>query len=359
MNFTLYPIYWLSDGIDGAPPFDAATLPFEIAEGVRVERVAEHIGHNEFDLFRERSGTIVTEQLERVRFALVHRYDPQAIVVDGDIVGEQQNSSGSEQILRMLAACLRLIRPMRIEALLMHGSIRDEDGSFHIRGFDVPPSHLIEVPEVQRLFKFRNQDALDLRSCAARFLQGMRGEFWKFRMTVQFHELGHFQTLDWKARFLHWCSALESIYTTHHREHQGKLVATSRIKWFLGENTSIYAPGDLSEFEPDPGITIAQIVGDIYDLRNFMAHGDRIPDPYFNDDLRAGIQGGVKRAEVLLEAASFIVRASLLKILRDNLLNHFLDAAPAEAYFSARGLTNSVLRAALNAAAAPAPPQVI
>lgn len=359
MNFTLYPIYWVADGAVGTPPFDEATLPFEIAEGVRVERINDHIGHSEFDLFRERFGTIVTEQLERVRFALVHRYDPQNIVVDGEVIGEQQHSVESEQRVRMLAACLRLIRPMRLEALLMRGSIRDADGSFQIRGFDVPPSHIIEVPEVQRLFQFRNQDADALRFYAAAFLQGMRGEFWKFRMAVQFHDLGHFQTLDWKARFLHWCSALESIYTTHHPEHQGKLVATSRIKWFLGENTNIYAPGDLSEFEPDPGITIAQTAGDIYDMRNFMAHGDRIPDAYFTDELRTGIQGGVKRGEVLLEAASFIVRTSLLKVLRDALLNHFADAVPAEAYFGAQGLTNSALRAALKTVAVPAAPRII
>jgi hypothetical protein len=290
----------------------------------------------------------------------VHRYNPEAIVVDGEIIGEQHHGTESEKLVRMLAACLRLIRPMRLQALLMRGSVRDGDGSFDIRGFDAPPLHLIEVPEVQKLFQLRNQDANDLRFYAAQFLQGMRGEFWKFRMAVQFYDLGHFQTLDWKARFLHWCSAIESIYTSHHPEHQGKLVATSRIKWFLGENTNIYAPGDLSEFAPDPGIAVSQIVGDIYDMRNFMAHGDRIPDPYFTDDLRTGIQGCVKRWEVLLEATSFIIRSSLLKILRDALLNHFADAGPAETYFGAQGLTNSALRTALAAAAAnPVAPQNI
>jgi len=360
MNFTLYPIYWIADGIDGNAPFDQALLPLDIAEAVRIERVSERFPNGAFDLWRERFGTAVVEELERVRFALVHRYNPDAIVVDGEIIGEQHHNSESEKLVRMLAACLRLIRPMRLQALLMRGSVRDADGSFEIRGFDVPPLHLIEVPEVQKLFQLRDQDANDLKFYAAQFLQAMRGQFWKFRMALQFHELGHFQALDWKARFLHWCSAIESVYTSHHPDHQGKLVATSRIKSLLGENCNIYAPGDLSEFAPDPEITVGQIVGDIYDMRNFMAHGDRIPDPYFTEDLRTGIQGGVKRWEVLLEAASFIIRSSLLKILRSNLLNHFADAGPAEAYFGAQGLTNSALRAALAAAAAnPAAPQDI
>jgi hypothetical protein len=41
----------------------------------------------------------------------------------------------------------------------------------------------------------------------------------------------------------------------------------------------------------------------------------------------------VQLREVLLEAASFIVRASLLEILQNGLLNHFADAATADAFF--------------------------
>jgi hypothetical protein len=345
MNFTLYPIYWLADAINGVP-FDQGRLPVDVAEGVRIESVREHFREGAFELWRPMVGTTVVDNLERVQFAMVHLYVPEPIVVDDGILGAQQRSSESQKLVRMLAACLRLIRPMRQSALTIHGRVRDEDSSFEVGGFELPPAHLIEVPEVQKLFMLRNQDADDLRLYAPQFLHGMRGEFWKFRMAVQFHDLGHFQAIDWKARFLHWCSAIESIYTTHHPEHQGKLLATTRIKWFIGQNTSIYAPGDILDLIRDPGIRVCQIVDDLYNLRNFMAHGDRIPDPYFTDELRMGLDDGVKRFEVLLEAASFIIRTSLLKILRDNLLNQFADAGPAEAYFGAQGLTNTAIRAA-------------
>lgn len=136
-------------------------------------------------------------------------------------------------------------------------------------------------------------------------------------------------------------------------EHQGSLVATSRIKWFIGGNTSIYGPGDISSLLDDPHITVGQVTSDLYEMRNLVAHGDRIPDRYFTEILRQGINGGVQKREVLLEAASFIIRASLLKILRDGLLNHFSDTDPAEAYFSAHGLTRSALRAAQGAIARP------
>ena len=148
-------------------------------------------------------------------------------------------------------------------------------------------------------------------------------------MAVQFHELGHFQALDWKARYLLWRSAIESIYTSHDWEHPGSLVATSRIKWLLGENTSIYAPGDISNLVHDPHITIGQAVDDLYE----------IPDRFFNDTPRSGFNGQVRKWEVLTEAASFIIRASLLKILR------FADAGPCRSILAAQTLTKSVWRA--------------
>ncbi len=336
MNFTLYPIYWLADVVDDEQ-FDPCKLPFDVAEGVRIEEVSDRFAKGTFNLFKEKLGTDRLDDLRRVRYAFVHRYPDPPGYPQGD---------HSEQTVRMLGACLRLIRPMRQSVLLMRGRIRDEDGTFDVHHFELPAPHLVEVPEIQKLFKLRNPDADDLRTYAPEFLRGMRGEFWKFRMAVQFHELGHFESLDWKARFLLWCSAIESIYTSHNWQHQGSLVATSRIKWFIGENTSIYGPGDISSLLQDPHITVGQVVEDLYGMRNYVAHGDRIPDPYFSEILRHGFNGGVNKCAVLLEAASFIIRTSLLKILRDCLLDHFADAGPAEGFFTAQGLTRTALRTA-------------
>jgi hypothetical protein len=232
---------------------------------------------------------------------------------------------------------------MREKAYLVHGTVQEPAGSFSVQGFDVPAVELMEVPEVQKLFKLRIQDAENLHKYLPDFLLAMRGDYWKFKMAVQFYSRGHFQSLDWKARYLLWCSAIESIYTSHLWEHQGSLVATSRIKWFLGVDTSIYAIGDLVGSLPDPGITVGNIVSDLYDMRNFIAHGDRLPNSFF-ENMRTGLGCGVTKAEVLLEAASFIVRASLIRILNNGLLSHFADAGPAEAYFGNERLTKSALK---------------
>jgi hypothetical protein len=347
MRFNLYPIHDVSGRWD-EEPFDDQVFPFEICEAVTIEAVADRFRDGAFALWEAMIGESLRERLESVRYALVHRYEPRLVIENGEVIGEEIQNQRSEELIRKIAACLRLIRPMRQHALMIRGAVRNEDGSFDVSGFDLPSEHFLDVPELQKLFDLRNRDAENLRVLAPLFLEAMRpeSEFWKFRMAVQFHELGHFQSGDaWKARYLLWCSAIESIFTSHHPEHRGTLVATSRIKWFLGENTSIYPPGDLTQLVRDPGITVGATVSDLYTLRNLIAHGDRVPDFYFTEHPREGLNGGVQRLEVLNEAASFIIRTSLLKILNDQLLPHFTGAESADAFFGANGLTNTALRA--------------
>lgn len=121
-------------------------------------------------------------------------------------------------------------------------------------------------------------------------------------------------------------------------------MAKERIKWFLGGNTPIYGPGDIPDYLPQPNITIGDIVDDLYRVRNFVAHGDRIPDEFFQRTMRQGLNGALNVLVVLNEAVSFIVRKSLLRIVQDNLLDHFASAGTAEAYFAAAGLTRSAIK---------------
>lgn len=351
MKFTLHPIYWIADRHVDREPFDQTILPFKIVDDVSIERLTERFRPGTFDHGTIRHGSVIKQDLESVHHALVHRYEPEGSYLRNGQWTEDQSTKKSEQLVRGLMACLRLIRPMRSKALLMKGNVRD-DGSFDVMSYDVPPQHLIEVPENQKLFKLRTRDCHDLRAYAPGFLRAMPHDtgVWKFKMAIQFHELGHFQALDWKARYLLWASAIESIFTTNSRNHQGTLVAMERMKWFLGANTSIYPAGELSEFDPDPHLTVRDIARALYNVRNQLAHGDRIPDLYFSEKGRDGINGPVAILWVLLEAASFVIRHSLLRILGDGLETHFTDATASESYFDSQDLTGPKLRAAKRAA---------
>lgn len=342
-KFTLYAIYSLANQWGEPEQFDLKCLPFDIAEGVRIEDVSQLLRHDTFKLVENRAGSDEVEALQRTRYALVHRFDADMTIQNGEVISTEDYIQHSEQLVRKVAGCLRLIRPMRQSSSFMRGNIRN-DGTFDVESWQ-SPADLMEVPEVQMLFQLRNRDADDLRTYTHSFLRAMDGNFWKFKMAVQFHELGHWADEGelLKARYLLWASAIESIYTSHHLNHQGSKVATARIRWFLGESTSIYGPGEISDLLTDPKITIGSIVDDLYKIRNYIAHGDRIPDRYLRETVRDSFGGPVCVYAMLFEAQSCIIRNSLLKILRDKLLNHFTDATSAEAYFGAQGLTRDKL----------------
>ena len=280
------------------------------------------------------------KELQAVEYAIVHRYTTEELGYGG------ADDDKSERLVRNLVACLRLIRPMRQRASLMGGELR-EGGKINVQHFEHPKG-ILGVPEVQKLFHLRMIDLVLLRELAPKFLAAMGGETWKFRMAVEFHEAGHFQDWYWKARYSLWCSALEALYTSQTPEHRGSLVARERIKWFLGANTSIYEKGDIPDYvHPQPNVTVGDVVEDLYTLRNFIAHGDRVLDDFYKQKSRQGISREHSLLEVLVEALSFIIRRSLLRILRDNLLPNFANAAASEAYFGAAGLTNTAIRQSL------------
>jgi hypothetical protein len=94
---------------------------------------------------------------------------------------------------------------------------------------------------------------------------------------------------------------------------------------------------------PKSNYVVAQVVDDLYEVRNCIAHGERIPDRFFRRVPKGYLGEDGSIITVLHDALSFIIRASLLRILKDDLLHHFADGPSAEAYFTAAGLTKSAL----------------
>jgi len=337
----LYALYGISAAWEDEP-FDESVLPAQIIPAVAVEDVSSMFTENAFKVFEEGLSPSDLKSLKAVRYAIVDRFQATGY----DDAETQRLEMG--RMVYQIAECLRLIRPMRQFAMRIHGALRN-DGTLDVRGFD-QPVHLMEVPEIQKGFTLRNRDVTELQSLAPKFLHALTEEYWKFRMPLSLHEGAYFIDGEWKARMSLMCSAIEAIYTsqTRDREHSGSKVAKARIKWFLGENTSIYAPGDVQSFLSGGGKqpTIGSTLDDLYEVRNCIAHGDRVPDRYFGLDGGGGLYDSsqANRMAVLEEAASFIVRASLLKMLRDDLMPHFKGGPESQAYFRAHGLIRSLLR---------------
>ena len=75
------------------------------------------------------------------------------------------------------------------------------------------------------------------------------------------------------------------------------------------------------------------------EVRNCIAHGDKIPDRYFTPGGgRPTLNGPVNFLTVLDDSLSFIIRESLLRILRDNLVENFKSRLEYSLYWKKLGV---------------------
>ena len=300
-------------------PLDPSLLPMEVSAGITVEDASQIFKHD-FDLLDAELGKRDRDAFRGLKWAIVHRFE-----------ADQSNLAtafdDSNHLIANVAACLRLIRPTRENTMKVRGKIRP--GALIDWNYFETPIHILAVPEIQKSYFIRNRDLVQLKAVLPGFLQAMRGPFWKFRMAVEFHDAGHFQEWHWKAKYSLWCSALESIFTCESKGHRYSFVAIERIKWLIGENTPIYTPEDDAAVRLVGDVPIRIAVKDVleklYEVRNCIAHGRKIPDGFFNVTVRKYCGQNLCQVQVLLEALSVIIRISVLKILTDGLLPHFAD----------------------------------
>lgn len=321
MKFALCGVRGLD--FSGSGGWSGVPLPFALDEELALEDVSGAFRQGAFELMRERYGSAVVDQFEFLRFALVYRYP-----------GPPGSVEAPLWRVAKAAACLRLIRPTRVGVTEVSGDVTD-GGQLDPTHFAALPRH--DVPRNQRLFDVRLEDAERLRVLWPRFLEAMGGEYWKFRMGVEFHERAHFHGGDWKIRLFLLAAALDAIFDPG---GPATRVVRERIRCFLGSDTSVYPAGDLWRFDragdEDPGLTVGGVLEDLQCLRNCVAHGKRVPERFFETG-RLSFGEEIPMCDVLTEAASFIVRSSLIRILSDNLLDHFRDAHTANSYFALHG----------------------
>lgn len=348
-QFCLYPIQRIAKSIDSGgiddDDFDASILPLALNDGATIEDVSSKIHDDEFEFLRGHLSDDSMKELRRIKIAIVHRAPDREADGNGGVIFSDELLKRSENIVAENAALLRLIRPTYQKALMISGRIRHDEG-FSTRHLNDPLT-FVDAPENQKYFAVRTSDVRDLVYYGAMFRKSMHDPNWKFRMAVQMHEAGHFQNTEWKARYLLWSAAIQALFTSkglNWQQHSGSLVVGERIKYLLGPKTQIYSAGELPSNLPNPNITLEEIIGEISCLRNHLAHGDRVPAYYFDAKGRDGFNGPVPRVMLLIEAISFLVRRSILKIMKDGIASYFRDDPSLEGYYASKQLTKSDLR---------------
>ncbi len=105
-----------------------------------------------------------------------------------------------------------------------------------------------------------------------------------------------------------------------------------RVAGFFGKDSYIFPTVLSQNYQPD--IAASEVVGDLYDFRNIIAHGQEIPEhPYRQTYAGSRIAGpagnfvGYSYADVLRESALFLLTGALGKIFKGNLYDQVRDVA--------------------------------
>ncbi len=178
-RFSLYPIGRLSVG----PPrgwddedFDLTQLPFEVLPDARIEDVSSLIRKGEFDIHKPGLGEYRIRELERIKYAIIHRYPLHGQDRDsGEYLYDADQTARSRELVHQLAACLRIVRPVTVHADFCEGKLADNGELYHF-AFNEPEPNF-SLPINQRHVAFRNEDFHSLRFYAPLFRSAIAGPF--------------------------------------------------------------------------------------------------------------------------------------------------------------------------------------
>jgi hypothetical protein len=101
---------------------------------------------------------------------------------------------------------------------------------------------------------------------------------------------------------------------------------TERLGGFLGLDSYIFPPDSIMNLQPNT--TVRDVINDLYEFRNIIAHGQEIPETPYRQNCRLVSTTGspINRvdytyAELMLESALFMLTTSLRRIFVEGLFD--------------------------------------
>jgi len=330
------PISGATAGWGDDPPL---TGPYTVlpSDNLTIENVSHLITEKTFSLWKNECNVSkrTAESLESVRFAIVHRQS-------SPNYGDGGLETRATLLIDYASSCLALIRPTRRSRAMHIRGVMKSDGSFDPQGFSARED-LADVPEIQKLFAVREQDIKLLTSLLPEFMQlyqkndngTMKDDYEPIRMAVQLY--GEAYSLSyWKARHILWWSAIEALYGNSEDAAMARIYALfGKNNLVDGYNCPIYEKGDIPScfYPPTESLhTLGEMVPLIYEVRNASAHGQKVPDSHFVP-VPHPLGHGVVGIDALAEAATFIIRKTVIEILQRGWREKFKTLAARENFW--------------------------
>jgi hypothetical protein len=163
----------------------------------------------------------------------------------------------------------------------------------------------------------------------------LKDEYEPLRMAIQLY--GEAYSISyWKARHILWWSAIEALYGNAEDAAMARIYALFGNQTLLdGYRRSIYDAGDIpSCYSPSSHSdhTLGEMVPLIYAVRNFSAHGQRVPDSHFVP-VAHPFGPSVVGIDALAEAATFVIRKTVIAILQFGFREKFKDRDAREDFW--------------------------
>ena len=312
---------------DDPPPDTHQTLLTN--ENLTVEDISHLIKPDTFSVWK--AGCFVSkdisDSLEKVRYAVAHR-------CSSSYARDSELEERAAKLIDTAIGGLALIRPTRKSRAIHVRGIVKSDGALDAYGFSAKAEQP-DVPEIQKVFTVRKKD-VDLLAKILPVLMTLyqTNTYEPLKMAIQLYNEGY-AIEYWKARHILWWSAIEALYGSNED------AAMARIYSFFGNKNlvagfrlSIYEAGDIpSCYFPAPSDlhTLGEMVPLIYAVRNASAHGQKVDDSYFKRISHP--LGGAIFLEVLAEAATFVIRKTVVEILAGGLADKFKDVKSREDFW--------------------------
>lgn len=329
-KITVTPVFGLADELDGEE-FPLTLLPFEVGPGVFLADVSQQMKNADYSLWaRDYLSKEDVKDLRGWHYALIHYFDSEQYLISAP---EEQ----SRELVHRVFVGLRIVRPSWTPYQYLRAAVR-QDGSFDPSGFSKAEGRLT-VSSCDAANSIRKRDAELLRAIVPALLAAYDTKCGPVSRAISILELGYVSEFR-DVKQLMWTTALDALFTS--AKNWGSDLAIRRIKRLIGPNTRIYEPADFPHYMSPPPFTVEQVARDIYRLRNKFAHGEWIPKEFLDKPGYSGKAGEqLNYADVLLEATSFVLRMSLVVILKQNLLDIFRTKESLDWYFSRSGLVNT------------------
>jgi hypothetical protein len=234
---------------------------------------------------------------------------------DGEQYGARKRLPKSATELRNAMLAFQLWAPKGWTGIIINADSTDA-GSLKVDSVQCPEPYV--KTEWGNFLSLKHLPVAELGKLIDGVCAAMEADSAESHNPFQYLEIGLQTAFDhFKAGALLWMIGLDSLLTA-----QSEALFASRLCRLLGADTRIFPDDSVGR---RPVYTVAAVAADIYQMRNQIAHGDRIHDAYLEktefrfdhpdaEYLRIGER---TYQSVFLEAALFALVAALRKVILD------------------------------------------